>query len=70
MMSTMILLLIPAAIGYSPPLAMKLNYMSAIAYEDTNQINNWSCNLCDDLITDINVFQSSDSSIKGFTGYY
>lgn len=72
MISPIIFLLIPIILSFSPPLALKLNEMSVIAYDDANKIKNWSCALCDNdnKMKDVQVFQSSDKSIQGFTGYY
>ena len=44
--------------------------MSAISYESSTAIKNWSCGKCQKYkVTSIEFFSSSDKSLQGFAGY-
>jgi hypothetical protein len=56
--------------SYSPPYALEMAYMSAIAYENILNIDAWNCKICSTYkINQPKAFINLTSGVVGFTGY-
>lgn len=56
--------------AYSPPVALEMAYLSAIAYENILQIDAWNCKLCQNYkISQPKAFINLTSGVVGYTGY-
>ena len=63
-------LLNPGKAAYSPPIALEMAYMSAVAFESIISIDAWNCKYCQQYkINSPKAFFNASSGVRGFTGY-
>lgn len=56
--------------AYSPPIALEMAYMSAVAYESVISIDGWNCKYCQQYkINNPKAFFNLTTGVRGFIGF-